>query len=87
MLESLTYDEYIQWVAFYNVEPFAEERADLRTAILIASFVKVMGGKAEPKDFMLDFWGTKEDKKQTTEEILSKLKTITNLFGEKGKEA
>ena len=62
-----TFSEFHQWVAYYEIEPFGEERADLRNAILAATVARIGGNKnAEVSDFMPTF--TKQRKKQTTQE-------------------
>jgi hypothetical protein len=84
MLETLSHDEYISWAAYYSVEPFPEERADLRNATLIASISAMLGGKTKAKNFLVDYWKTApEQPKQSPEEVLSKLKMIMGYGGKK----
>jgi hypothetical protein len=84
MLNTLSYDEYISWMAYYSVEPFPEERADLRNATLIAAISAMLGGKPKAKDFLFDYWKTEQQQqKQSPEEVLSKLKLIMGYGGKR----
>lgn len=75
MLGRLTSEQFAEWMAYYSLEPFGEERADFRAGI-IASEIVNMAGKASkrtvaPKDFMPKFGGSR---KQTPHEMLQVLK-------------
>jgi hypothetical protein len=83
MLNTLSYDEYISGISYYSVEPFPEERADLRNATLIAAISAMLGGKPKAKDFIVDYWKTAQEQKQSPEEVLSKLKLIMGYGGRK----
>lgn len=39
MLKSMSARELVEWRAFYQIEPFGEERADIRSAISTAAIV------------------------------------------------
>ena len=59
--------QYAEWRAYYEVEPWGEERADLRSAIIACTIANVHRGKGkafEPGDFMPEF--DKPAKKQQT---------------------
>jgi hypothetical protein len=40
------------WQAFYEIEPFGDDRADLRSAIAASGIAQAMGADCQPKDFM-----------------------------------
>lgn len=66
MLASMSSRELSEWVAFYRVEPFGEERADLRSALQTATVANMKRGKGKRpfklSDFLLKFdWSVKED--------------------------
>lgn len=48
--------ELTEWMAYYQIEPFGEERADLRAGIVAATVANTFRGKnskaAAPQDFM-----------------------------------
>jgi hypothetical protein len=57
MLGRITSRELTEWQAFYSIEPFGEERAEMRNGMLIASMANLWRGKDtrpyRPEDFML----------------------------------
>ena len=57
MLEALTWQQLLGWLAYYEVEPFGEERADYRIGILTAAVhnaLRRQGSRPyKPTDFML----------------------------------
>lgn len=59
MLRGMLCSQWYDWVAYFESEPFGEERADLRMAQLCALTANVHRGRGHkayrPKDFMLDF--------------------------------
>lgn len=60
MLNGMTYAEYIDWQAFYSVEPFPEERQDIRTAYTIFYIQALLLGKKAQKNiqpFIPNYWG------------------------------
>ncbi len=54
--EELSDAEFQEWMSFYRMEPFGEDRADLRAGIIAATIVNVQRGKkgrpVKPTDFM-----------------------------------
>lgn len=60
MLASMSNREFVEWQAYFGIEPFGEERADLRAGIVAATVANAAGGRgkgraAKPTDFMVDF--------------------------------
>lgn len=57
-VESLSEMEFRKWMAFYEIEPFGEERMDLRFALMTAHLISPYlpkGSKAMIKDYLLTF--------------------------------
>lgn len=52
----MTSRQFAEWLAYSNVEPFGEQRADLRSAIIACVTANVWRGKGQkalkPEDFM-----------------------------------
>lgn len=52
----MTYREFAEWAAYYRIEPWGEERADLRSGIQSATIANCNRGKNQqpfsPADFM-----------------------------------
>lgn len=58
----MPWDTFREWLAYYELEPFGEVRADLRAGIVasvIANANRVKGKAFSPQDFMPDFGGEK----------------------------
>jgi hypothetical protein len=66
LLRSLTRKELLEWQVYDRIEPFGEQRADLRSAIVATVVNNSQGGKAKVKDFMPTF---EPPKKQTASEM------------------
>lgn len=73
MLESISLPLVHEWAAYAEIEPFGEERADLRSGIIasvIANVVKGKGGRTlTPRDFMPQF--DKPVRRQTVQQMQS----------------
>ena len=73
-------------MAYEQIEPFGETRADLRMAILAATTVNVHKGKkgksAKPKDFMPEFYKPKK-KEMGWQAQLAHIETVNQLMGGK----
>jgi len=63
----MSYDEFLNWIAYFELEPFGEERADLRSGVIAATIANVYRDpkkqkKAfEPADFMPKFEQPKQE--------------------------
>lgn len=64
--------EFAAWQAYALLEPFGEERADLRAGIIASTIANVNRGRAtppfRPKDFMPEFRRRPPEQVQTVEE-------------------
>ena len=72
-----------EWMAYFEIEPFGEERADVRNAITCmtiasAGGMKKSGGKFTLKDFMPEF-GTKQ--KTNEYDPISARAILKKLYG------
>ena len=68
LLCRLTARELREWELYYSLEPFGEQRADMRAALIAMTTAQVMGGKKAQKlklrDFML-YPEPQQEKKQS----------------------
>ena len=58
MLDSIPSDMLTEWIAYFRIDPFGEERADLRAGIIastVANAFRSRGRSARPADFMPRF--------------------------------
>lgn len=74
MLRCLTQRQLTEWAAFYAIDPFGEERADLRNAMLMAQTANMhRDDKKHPNPFPLSefmpFAERPEPPKQTTADL------------------
>lgn len=64
-------DEFAEWMAYYDIDPFGEERADLRSAINTATMVNLWSTKGarsvKPIEFMP--FAARTKKRQSPEEM------------------
>lgn len=76
MLSRITYAQFREWMIYAGMEPFGEERADLRSGIVscvMANAFRTKGGRVfRPADFMPQFGARKPRK--TSAEIMTVLK-------------
>ncbi len=82
MLESMPLVNFYEWMEHHRRNPFGEERADLRCAIIAAAVANASKGKRgrkyKPKDFMPKF-GKNRKRVQTAKEIKDKLFEIARV--------
>lgn len=78
MLREMSHAEYVNWRAIYSVEPFPEERADLRTAEQLRMTLIAAGVKQIPKiaDLMPDYWGERITPQQTPAQIKANMALV-----------
>jgi hypothetical protein len=76
--------ELAEWNAYYGLEPFGEERADLRAGIVAATLANVFREKSakayKPVDFMPQFDKPQQQDWQT---MLAQVKMINAAYGGK----
>ena len=71
----MTAGEVQMWKAYAQIEPFGEERADLRAAIVAHTVASCMSGsRSKIADFMPDF--DRKDKRQSVQEMQNMLAPI-----------
>jgi len=77
LLDRIDSKEISEWIAFYNIEPFGEERADLRSAIIASTMANMWRGKGQraftAKDFMPQFDPRPKQSIETMKAILQGL--------------
>lgn len=84
MLARLPFRIFKEWLDYAQVEPFGEERADLRAGIIASVMANCLArGKGRPafrpSDFMPLFDGEKRER--TPDELFQKVKALNWLFG------
>lgn len=77
--------ELSEWMAYEQIEPFGEQRADLRAAIIAATVANALRGRKsrrrwKPADFMPVF---ARKRTATPDELLAKARAINMALGGK----
>lgn len=85
MLAGMTSRQLTEWMAFAALEPFGDERADLRMGILASVIANVnrdpkrRAQPYEPKDFLPRF--EEEEPEENQAKMLQKVEMLNVLFG------
>lgn len=87
MMREMTSPQLMEWIAYYTIEPFGEDRADIRAAItditIAAAAANRKKGAKLPKieDFIPKFEA--EEKSQTVDEMIQIAAAFTIAAGGK----
>jgi len=72
----------MEWIAFHSLEPWGEERADLRAAIVASTIANVNRAKGQPAfkvaDFMPEF--DRAARRQTPEQMQMILRSMAGVL-------
>jgi len=72
-----------EWQAYATIDPFGEERADFRAAIVACTVASAMGGKkCKPTDFM-PLLDKPQNEPQDELQMQQKLQAFAKVFGGK----
>lgn len=81
MLSRISSRELSEWLAYSQIEPFGEERADLRAGIVASTVFNVNRGKGQkartPQEFMPQFDRPERD----PEEMVRIVEQLNAAFG------
>lgn len=74
--------QFAEWQAYYQLEPWGEERADLRAGIIASTIANVNRGKGQraftPSDFMPEF-NPKPKQRMSAEQMAAVMTKFTRL--------
>jgi len=77
--------EFAEWRAFYELEPWGDDRADLRAGIVASTIANVNRGKGQkafnPGDFMPEF-----DKPVRKKQTPAEMAAVMTLFAKRQNE-
>ena len=82
MLAQITYRQFIEWVVYGDLEPFDEERADIRSAHIVTALANIHRDRKKRRapfkirDFLLPFG----DQSLPAKKSLQQLKTVAKLW-------
>ena len=82
MLERMTWGELLEWREFYALEPWGDERADLRSGIVASILANTnRDPKKRPQPFEpTDFMPFYEKPKPSPQELAHKIRTALGRF-------
>ena len=86
LLNSMDAAEFQGWVAYSELDPWTEDRADLRAGIVAATVANANStkGKFRPRDFMVDYSKRHSEREpKTSEQIKHVAMLITVVMGGK----
>ena len=76
MLAEMTSAQFAEWMAYAQLEPWGEERADLRAGIIASTMANSMRSKKgkpfKPQDFMPKF--EPEDEEVTAAKMMARMR-------------
>ena len=79
---NLSYRELTEWIAYYELEPWGEERADLRMGIETSSLVRLWAdpkkAKAITPAMFMPYYEPPPKRQKTPAEILAVFDALTN---------
>lgn len=64
---------FAEWLAFYEIDPFGDQRGDLQAAVVASALSNRWRGKGEKPNEPVDFMPFVERRQQTPEEMRSVL--------------
>ncbi len=74
----MSYDEFFQWMEYYNKEPFEADRNEIQMANLSSIVVGLTGkSKLKTKDFMISKY---DEDKPTKKGLQDKIKSMFGVF-------
>src|SRR5262245_36269194 len=84
MLRRMSWQQFVYWIAYAEVEPFDELRADLRAASICAVLANIYRDPKKrreaftPADFLLEFGKEREAPKP--KQTLDQMKAIARMY-------
>ena len=83
VLRELDAEEFGWWAALYRVDPWGEERADLRNGILCSLVATALSGKGSKKYKPADFMPKFGERRKAKRSLYSQFRAITVAAGGK----
>ena len=82
--DNISSRELIEWMAFAQLEPFGDERADLRMGIETAALVRLWADPKKAKNItpatFMPFYEKPPTQPQTPEQLAAKFTALTSRF-------
>ena len=85
LLDCLTHRQLLEWVAYFEREPWGEARADTRTAIVAATAYNMQRGRGQPARQVADFMAHKPSRAESTPANIAALKAALIVNAKRAK--
>ena len=73
--------EFTQWVAYYGLDPFGQERADMRAAVVAKTVADMATGSSNPLDtFLIEYGEDKPKKVKAPQSVTSMQQNLLCAF-------
>lgn len=86
MLEQITWKQFLEWEAFAQLEPYDEERADIRAAQIVTTLANINRDRKKRRtaykisDFLLRFGDSANEKRSTHQKSWQQMKAISKTL-------
>jgi hypothetical protein len=84
----LTAKQFLDWEHYDAIEPFGDDRADMRAASIVQMLYNINRGKGQKaltlKDFMLTFKEAAPKKEKTWQEMAATARLIASIYNASG---
>lgn len=80
LLDSLDAAEFQEWLAYYGLDPWTEDRGDLRAGIIASTVVQALGGKAKAADFIPTYGPPPERAPMTDDQMWDQAVKLAAMF-------
>jgi Protein of unknown function (DUF4035) len=80
-IERLDINEFVEWMAYNELDPIGEWRSDVRAALICDTLAKVFGGSTTTTidSFMLKFGNETAERPASPEDLKAKVLMITMI--------
>jgi hypothetical protein len=81
LLDTVDQVELAEWAAFYDLDPWTADRADMNAAMICSVLAHVHGVKAPPSDFMPEYGPPPEPVERSDEDLIGLAQKFNALMG------
>ena len=86
LLRRISSAELTEWIAFDQIDPIGDERADLNAGIVASTLANCNRGEAtepfKPADFMPDYDGSRREEEPDVDALMAKFQAVLPPKGE-----
>lgn len=79
MLERIAHSQFMEWAAYFQLEPFESDRGDARLGLLRSDLREIATGKRQDANKLIPVYSQKKGT-QTQAEMVGKLSAMANML-------